>query len=211
MRSVKIALGVALALVLVAVGVVLSRSPLTVAGANAVQAPLFSNGTVAPSATRCQAAGTVPRGTRAIRISLGANIDPRITVRVTKGSRLITQGARGPEGGLNASATVPVASVSSTTAGAELCVTLAADAEAIGVRGLPEHVERSGVYGLGDIELRTEYLRPAQQSWWSRISSIAARFGLGRAAGGTWIGIFVLALMLGVAALAARLTLWELR
>jgi hypothetical protein len=211
MRSVKIALGVALALVVIAVGAVLSRSPLTVAGANAVQAPLYRDGSVEPNATRCQSAGTVPQGTSAIRISLGANVDPRITVKVFEGSRLATQGTRNAGGGLNASATVPVSRVSRPLTDAELCVTLGPDPEVVGIRGIPTQAAPNGVYSLKDVALRTEYLQPGQSSWWSRIPSIADRFGLGRAASGTWIGFLVLALMLAVVVITCRLTLRELR
>lgn len=211
MRSVKIAVGVALALMVIAIGAVLSRSPLTVAGANAVQAPLYRNGAVAPDEGHCQPAGTVPQGTRAIRISLGANVDPRITVKVFEGPRLVTQGERGAGGGLNASATVPVSRVSRTINDAVLCMTLGPDPEVIGIRGIQTRAATNGVFSLRDVGLRTEYLRPSQILWWSRISSIAHRFGLGRAASGTWIGFAALTLMLAVVALTARLTLRELR
>jgi hypothetical protein len=211
MRSAKIALGVSLSLVAIAIGVVLSHSPLTVAGANAVQAPLYRNGTVVPNASRCQSAGTVPQGTTAVRISVGANVDPRITAKIFAGSRLLTQGERGAGGGVNASATVPVQRVPSTTHDAVLCMTLGPDPEAVGVRGIPRQPATNGTYRLQDVELRTEYLRPSRRSWWSRISSIAHRFGLGRAAGGSWVGFLVLALTLTLVVLTCRLTLKEPR
>jgi hypothetical protein len=211
MRSVKIALGVALGLMAFAIGVVLSHAPLTVAGSNDFQAPHYRDGAVEAAATRCQLAGTVPEGTTAIRISLGANIDPRIAVKVFEGSRLVTQGSRGAGGGLNASATVPVSRVASTAPDARLCVTLGPDPETIGVRGESTELASGSVFELRSVELRTEYLRPGPASWWSRISSIAHRFGLGRGDGGTWVGFLVLALMLAVVVLISRLTLSELR
>jgi hypothetical protein len=211
MRSVKIALAVAIVLVLIAVGAVLSRSPLTVAGANSIRAPLYRNGTVLPSSSDCQAGGTVPRGTSAIRVSLGANANPRISVVVLAGTQLVTHGRLSAGGGLNASVTVPVKPVSSTVHDALVCTTLGPSPEVIGVRGIPTRTSTDGLYSLEDMRLRFEYLRPGARSWWSMASSIAHRFGLGRAAGGTWVGFLVLAAMLAVAALASCLTLKELR
>jgi hypothetical protein len=210
MRSVKIALAVALALVAVAIGAVLAHSPLTVAGANSVEAPLYRNGSVLGNSSSCEPAGTLPAGTSAIRISLGANADPKISVKVFVGSRLVTQGTRTPGGGLNASATVPVRRISNTVHDARLCITLGSSAEPIGIRGIATRPAVNRVITLQDVKLRAEYLRPGPKSWWSLTSSIAYHFGLGRGAGGTWIGFLVLALMLAVAVIATRLTLKEL-
>jgi hypothetical protein len=210
MRSVKIALAGALALLAVAIGAVLSHSPLVVAGANSVEAPLYRDGSVSSSASSCQQAGVLPQGTTAIRISLGANADPRITVKVLAGSHLLTQGERPAGGGLNASATIPVRRVKSTVRDARVCMTLGAG-EPVGIRGIAAQPSPSGVYRLQDVALRMEYLRPGPKSWWSLTSSIAHDFGLGRGFGGTWIVFLVLALMLAVVVLASRLTLRELR
>ncbi len=206
MRSVKIALGVALALVVIAIGAVLAHKPLVVVGSNGV-APLYRNGSVAVDTTSCQAGGTLPAGTSALRISLGANTNPEIGVRVFAGSRLLTQGARGAGGGLNASATIPVRRVSSTVHDARVCITLGPSGEVMGIRGIASRPEVDGLFRLQDVRLGIEYLHPGSRSWWSYVSSIAYHFGLGRAAGGTWIGFFVIVLMLGVAALATRLAL----
>jgi hypothetical protein len=212
MRSVKIALAMALALVAVAVGAVLFHHPLGAVGANAVEAPLYRNGGVFGNASSCEKGETVPRGTTAIRISLGANVDPRITVKVFAGSRLITQGERSPGGGLNASATVPVERVSETVHDARVCMSLGPSEEPIGIRGIPVQRPADGnVYELQGVELRMEYMQPGPSSWWSLITPIAYHFGLGRAASGTWIVFLVLALMLTVVALASSLALKELR
>jgi hypothetical protein len=210
MRSVTIALAVALALLAIAIGVVLSHSPLVVAGANAVEAPLYRDGVVLADASSCQPAGVVPEGTSAIRISMGANADPKIGVKVFAASRLITEGERPAGGGLNASATVPVRRVKRTIRNARVCIAIG-PGEAVGIRGISPHPVPSNIYRLQDVALRTEYLRPGPKSWWSLTSSIAHDFGLGRGFGGTWTVFFVLALMLVVVVLASRLTLRELR
>jgi len=211
MRSVKIALAAALVFLAIAIGAVLSHSPLTVAGANAVEAPLYRNGGVAGSASTCEQGGTVPRGTSAIRISLGGNVDPRIVVGVYSGSRLVTQGQRAAGGGLNASATVPVKPVSRRVEDTTVCMGLGPSEEAIGIRGIPLQPAAHGVYKLHDVELGVEYLRPGPQTWWSLIPSIAYHFGLGHAPGGTFVVFLVLALMLLVVVLTSQLALRELR
>jgi len=91
-----------------------------------------------------------------------------------------------------------------------VCVTLGASQEVMGIRGIAIRPEVDGLFRLQDVKLGMEYLRPGSRSWWSYVSSIAYHFGLGRAAGGTWIGFFVIALMLAVAGLATRLALKEL-
>jgi hypothetical protein len=211
MRSVKIALGGGLALLAIALLAVLSHSPLTVAGANGIEAPHFRNGGVAGGSSSCQPGGTVPRGTSAIRISLGANVNPTVSVQVLSGSRVITHGERPAGGALSASATVPVTPVAHTVNDTRLCIKLGPSGEVVGIRAIgPPQGAGERIYPLQDVELGAEYLRPGSSSWWSRIPSIADRFGLGRAAGGTWIGFLAIAIMLGVAILAARLTLREL-
>jgi hypothetical protein len=211
MRSVKIALGGGLTLLALAIVLVLSHSPLVAVGANSIQAPLYRNGGVPAGESTCQPAGTVPGGTSAIRISLGANVNPKITVKLFSGSRLITQGSRAAGGGLNASATVPVEHVPSTVRNGRLCITLGPSAEVVGIRAVLPQGAGEAIYALQAVELRTEYLRPGASTWWSRASSIAHRFGLGRAPSGTWIGFVVIAVMLAVAVIASRLTLKELR
>jgi hypothetical protein len=210
MRSVRIVLALALALLAVAIVVVMSRSPLVVAGTNGVQAPLYRNGTVPPAEGNCQSGGTLPRGTSVIRISMGANGDPRIAVKVYEGSRLVTQGVREAGGGLNASATVPVTPVERAIEDVRVCVTIGAG-EPIGIRAVAAQPTVEGPLTLRDVSLGMEYLRPGAKSWWSHVSSIAYDFGLGRGFGGTWIAYLVLALMLAVVVLASRLTLRELR
>jgi hypothetical protein len=210
MRSVKIALGGGLALLALAIVAVLSHSPLVAVGSNSVQAPLYRNGGVPGSSNSCQPAGTLPRGTSAVRISLGANVNPKIIVKVFSGARLITRGEQGAGGGLNASATVPVRPVTRAVPNAVVCFTLGPSAEVVGIRGIPARPSPSTLYELRDVKLRMEYLRRGPSSWWSRVSTIADHFGLGRVPGGTWVGFLVIAVMLAVAALASRLTLKEL-
>ncbi|HSZ13733.1 MAG TPA: hypothetical protein VK790_06835 [Solirubrobacteraceae bacterium] len=208
MRSSKLALAVALAAMAAATGVALTHAPLTVAGTNSV--PAEGAGAVTNGhATSCQDGGAVPRGTSAVRVSLSAIAGPSVRVRVLAGSRLIAQGERPPGWGLAAYVTVPVEVVRETVAHARVCVTVGPAAAPVELRGRPTRTAPVTDLGLQTVRLSFEYLRPSSESWWSRISSIAYHLGLGRAAGGAWLAVLVLALMLGVVALASRLTLEE--
>jgi hypothetical protein len=210
MRRVEIVLAVGLALVAIVVGVVLTRSPLTVAGANAFPAQPQRDGSVYGHASSCEPAGTVPQGTSAIRVPIGANVDPSVGVRVLAGGRLVTQGEQEPGGGINASVTVPVSRVSRTARDAVICITLGRSWELIGIRGTPIHASASGLYKLGGVRLRVEYLRPGSSSWWSRASLIARHLGFGRAASGAGNAYLVIVLMLVAVGFAGRLAIEEL-
>src|SRR5271163_1764614 len=83
LRSVPVALTVGVALAVAALAVVLSGSPPTVAGTNSVAAER-ANG-VAGGTGGCQESGTMPSGTTAIRLSLGADVGPSVTVKVLSG------------------------------------------------------------------------------------------------------------------------------
>ena len=69
MRSVRVALGVGLTLTLLAVALVLSGSPTTVAGSNSV--PVRGGLRILKGGQRaCEPGGTVPEGSSAMRLSL---------------------------------------------------------------------------------------------------------------------------------------------
>jgi len=203
---VRVALAVGLALAAAAVGVVLSGSPLTVAGTNSIRANravAYASG----NSSRCQTSGTLPEGTSAVRISASANTGPRVTLEVLSGPLVITRGERDAGWGVNETVTVPVKQVSRTIPNASICMAFGPAIEPIQLNGAP--VKATG--GTPDVTLRVEYLRPDRASWWSLASSVAGRMGLGHAPGGTWIVFLLIALMITVATLASRLLLRELR
>jgi hypothetical protein len=211
MPRVKLAVAAALALVAAAVGVVLSYSPLVVAGTNSV-APAavaeFKRGDIGA----CQQAATIPAGTSAIRIALEARaIGPKVAVRVLSGKRVLTSGQRAAGWGPAPTVTVPVRRVREIVSGAFVCAAVGPTVEPFRVHGVALARATVGARTLGDVRLRIEYLRPGPRSWWSLSSSIAYHLGLGRAASGTWLAFLALALMITVAALAARLVMAELR
>jgi hypothetical protein len=201
---VRLALAAGLALTAVALGVVLSRPPLIVAGANGVPANLavaYING----GETACQGGGTLPAGTEAIRVSLSANTGPRVSLSVLSGSTVVTEGERDAGWGIDETVSVPVRRVPATIRGARICTTIGPAAEAVQVNGA-----RAGTSGGGHaILLRMEYLRPGPRSWLSLAASIARRMGIARAPGGAWVAYLAIAVMLAVCVLASRLLLRE--
>jgi hypothetical protein len=206
MRSVRVALTAGFALMALAIVVVLSRSPLIVAGTNSV--PVEGElGTVTGGAKGCQQSGTLPGGTSAIRLSLASILGPRLTVRVLSGSRLITQGERAAGWGIAESVTVPVKRVARTTPNTRICVGVGAIVVPLTVFGGVVRTTAANGRTIKARHFRIEYLRAGHRSWWSLASSVARRMGLGHAPGGTWIVFFQIALMIAITVLASRLIL----
>src|SRR5271154_63697 len=96
MRGVKIALAAGLAILAASLVVVLSGAPMSVAGTNGVAATsslkLSSHGFI-----RCEQGGSLPQGTRAIRVSLSVNSGPAVDVKVLAGTTGLA--ARAPPAG----------------------------------------------------------------------------------------------------------------
>jgi hypothetical protein len=210
MRSVTVAVAVGLTLMVIAIALVMTRSPLEVAATNSVPPKVdleLEKGEVAS----CQAAGALPRDTSAIRVAIEARaVGPMVTLEILSGSRVLTTGRQVAGWGPAPTVTVPVGRLAHTADNARICITVGPTVEPFRFRGIPRQPPLTGVGKLQSVTLRMEYLRSGPSSWWSLASSIAYHMGLGRAASGTWIVFLALALMLAVAILAARLTLEEL-
>jgi hypothetical protein len=206
MPGARVALVVGVTLVAAAVGVVLFQAPLVVAGTNSITArpdQVFGNG----GAKTCQRqSGALPAGTSALRVSVSANIGPRVSVEVLSGSTVLARGERASGWGVQETVTVPVSAVHGQVAKPLICVALGPAIETVEFNGtvIPT---AGGKY----VKLRFEYLRPGDASWWSLASSIARRMGFGHAPSGTWVVFLLLAAMIAVATLASRLILRELR
>ena len=173
---------------------------------------------VAGDAYICQGGEVLPRGVTAIRVSLWAFFGAPVRVAVFQGSRLLTRGARGANWTTD-SVTVPVAPLAYTATGVKVCTAVGPNGQPLQVLGPTVRQGQATISlnesstsrrnGLGG-RLAIEYLAPAQGSWWSRILSVARHLGLGRPFSGTWIALFVAALMAGATVLTVRLTLREL-
>ncbi len=189
-----------------AVGVVLSQSPLTVAGTDSIPANFDISGTKGGS-SGCQAGGTLPQGTSAIRISATANTGPSLRVQAVSGPLIITQGKRDAGWGVTETVTVPVKRVSRTVPNTTICIALGPSAANIQINGALGPKTTVGGKTGRPVRFRLEYLRPGPRSWWRMASSVASRMGLGHTPGGTWIVFLLIALMITVATLASRLIL----
>jgi hypothetical protein len=206
LRRVRVALAVGLGLLLVALAVVLSQSPLTVAGTNSVVANPHT--LVARGGTMvCAPAGTLPAGTSAIRLSIVGNAGPHVKLTARSGIQTIASGERSAGWGIAESLTVPVNRVSEAAPNTEICLSFGPAVEPVAING-----SLARTAGGGQVpSFRVEYLRPASSSWWSLASGVAQRMGWGHAPSGTWIVFLLIALMIAVAALAAWLVMRELR
>jgi hypothetical protein len=202
--AVRLALATGLLITVVALGVVLSSSPMAVAGSDQVPAKLAVEH-IYGRQTSCQGGGTLPRGTTAIRVSLSANIGPQVNLEVLSGLKLVTEGERDTGWGVDENVTVPVGRVPRTIPDARICVTTGPVVEPLQVNGLPVRTA-GGVVVL----LRLEYLRPGSSSWLSLVASVAHRMGLAHAPAGTWVAYLLIAVMLAVTVIASRLVVREL-
>lgn len=211
-RSALAALAVGLASIGIAIVAVLAHSPLKVVGSNSIPATDYIELNQKGRLSSCQASGTIPQGTSAIRIGTeGPYFSPAVTVKVLSGSRVLREGHKIAGGASAPTVTVPVKSLASAVSGAQVCVTVGPAVEPIRYYGIPNRSAPPRATPLQEVTLHIEYMRPSEKSWWSFISPIAYHMGLGRAPSGTWVAILVLLLMLVVLFIVSRLTLEELR
>jgi hypothetical protein len=213
MRSVTIALAAGLALTCVAVGLVLLRSPMSLAGANNLK---DAGGTFLTSTTHgasyCQAHETLPRDTSAIRLWLDAAAGPRLRVAVLHAGHRVTGGERGSDW-IGGSVTVPVKPQPATVRDVTVCASFRLHDETVIVQGNQTSAAlatRSDGKALPG-KLWIQYLRPGGRSWASLAPTVMHNMTLGRAGGGTWVVYFALALLLAVAAIASGSVFRELR
>jgi hypothetical protein len=193
MRRVQVALAAALTVIAIALGLVLSRPPLTFAGSNGVPAN-FAIAFIGGNQVICQPGGTVPAGTEAIRVSLSVNTGPSVRVRVLSGSTVVTEGAHSVGWGVDETVTMPVRRVPRTIAGASICTTIGPAVEPIQVNGAKAPSSNGGP-GV----------------WLRLVPSVARDMGIAHAPAGTWVAYLTIAVMLAVCALVSRSVLRELR
>ncbi|HTD07506.1 MAG TPA: DUF2142 domain-containing protein [Solirubrobacteraceae bacterium] len=202
---VRLAMAVGLTALAVALIVVLTRSPLTLAGSNGIPANVAVAFTGKAEVT-CEDGGTVPQGTQAIRVSLSANTGPQVNVDVFSGSKLVTEGERDSGWGIDETVTVPVKRVARTITNAHICTKIGVPVEPLQINGAKVRTPA----GPTAILLRMEYLRPGTRSWLSLAAPAASAIGLVHAPGGSWVAYLLIAAMLVVTFLAMRLIYREL-
>jgi hypothetical protein len=212
MPSVKIAFGAGLATTFLAIGIVLTQSPSIVLARNGVSATK-AFGDPNAGVIICQGDERLPRNTTAIMLSVGAFTGPKLSLEVFAGPRSVTSGSLG-SGWAGQTVTVPVRPVSHAVARVRICFESSPlGSERTEVKGAHSKLRSSARTNFGKAvggRVAITYLGAGHASWWTRISAVARRMGLGRAWSGTWITLLVAALMLIATALVARLALREL-
>jgi hypothetical protein len=212
MRSVRIALTLAGSLAVLALVLTLLGAPMSVAGTNGIP-DAGEIATTKRNTSACQGGETVPAGTTAVRLTLAAEIGPRVMLTASAAGRTITHGVRGA-GWTGAAVTVPVQRVRTSASGVELCFALARPLEMIELFGRHTVGSQALVGPHGQRlpgRLGIEYLRTGSASWLSLIPTVAERVGFGHAWGGTWIAFALAAAMVCAAALVVRVAIRELR
>jgi Predicted membrane protein (DUF2142) len=197
-RRVRLALTVGLAITGLAIAIVLSRSPPTVARSNAVpETEVVEN--APPGVLVCQPDEALPGGASAIRVALYARLGPQVSVSVLAGPRTISAGRLG-SGWSGGSATIPIHPLQHTVANVKVCLRTGPQSEPVGLLGTETApaIAASTAEGVMKGRTKVEFLRPGPSRWWSLASSVAQRFGLGRTVSGTWIAYLVFVLMLTV-------------
>jgi hypothetical protein len=213
MRSPRVALVAGLALVLAAIGLTLSRSPVSVAGTNRSAGRVEELiGSTLKSSEYCQSGETLPRGTSAIRVWMDAAAGPHVKVVVLARGRPVTSGQRGSNW-IGGSVTVPVKPLPDTVGDATVCVSFPLRYEEIIFQGNPSSPATAAHDGSHRLKGRIwmEYLRPGTRTWASMLAEVARRVSFGRALTGTWVVLLLLALVCAIAGLASSLVLRELR
>jgi hypothetical protein len=209
---VGLTLAAGLALLAIALGVTLTRSPPTVAWSDFT--PL--NGTFLQtdrSVRACQAHEVLPLGVSAVRLSLYDAYGPRITVKVLSGERVLTSGVR-DAGWIGESPTVPLQPVRQGSSHVKLCFALGRPGGIVAVDGSQASGAEELTYADGRRlpgRMRIEYLKPGGSSWWSLASPVARRMGLGHWPTGTWVVLLEMAMITAVVAGVSWLTIRELR
>jgi hypothetical protein len=212
MRGVRSALAAGLTLIVASIAVVLSQSPLSVLANNATGAGERLAFT-ASNAGACQSGELLPRGTLAIRLSLGAFIGSAVTVEALAGTRVIASGERG-SGWDGHTVTVPVGAVAHAISPVKVCfASPVAGGEPLtvfGSRSAPALAAHSRRGEALSGRLRIEYLGRGRSSWLALLPSVARHMAFGRAWSGIWVVFLVAVLMLAATLLASRLILREL-
>ncbi len=207
---IRITIAIGVALLAVAVGVALVRSPLVRAGTDGTPLPTEIGATSVPT-TVCQGEETVPAGTTAIRVSMLSLLGPRLKLVARSGGQLVTRGELG-YGWTGAVVAIPVTRVLGTHPHTTICVSLAKRQQLVNLRGANTKFSPAVTEGKQVLtgRMRFDYLRPDSRSWLSLALPAARRLGL-NIGGGAGIVLIPLLLLLSVGTLASWLLVRDLR
>jgi hypothetical protein len=211
MRAARVALGAGLLLIVLALGLVLSGSPAAVLGSSGAP-PEEALASVRSPVRLCQGGESLPRGTSAIVVWLGAALGPSVVVDAVSGGRLVAHGEAGA-GWTGKDTTIPVRTVARTIEHVTLCFKFAPTNEAVipGGRHAPRATPTTLNGKAQPWRMTIEYLGDGRRSWWSRGSSIAYHMGLGRLPSGAWAPVVAIVLALALVGATSALLVKELR
>jgi hypothetical protein len=209
-KRVTVTLGVGIALMVAVGAIALTHAPARVVLATARGKTILAS--TFGEARSCQAEEVLPADISAIRVSLTAFFGARVRVAVFSGSRLLTEGRRGPQWS-GTSVTVPLVPLSHAVSDVKLCLEVGPNSQPIVFMGIETTAGQAAMTGAHELRpgrIDVEYLTDGSGSWWSRLLLIARHMGLGHALTGTWVVLLIAALVAAVGALAVKLTLQEL-
>jgi hypothetical protein len=208
---IKLVLAAGLLAIALSAWATLARAPLIVTRENLPKTHHSLIATNRP-AEACQTQEVLPRSTVAIRLGLGSVLGPKVTLSVLSGTRVLTRGMRTP-GWEGASVSVPVQPLSATVAPVKICFHLLSFNGRVTMFGWPAGNPEAAISEGQPLpgRMHVEYLRSSQRSWGSMASEVARRFGLGRAASGTWTVFLVMGLAATLITLSSWLLTRELR
>ena len=225
MNKVTITLAMGIALVVLAVAVTLTRAPPRVVRAvgqeQVGRGEHRKLGLTTSDIAICQAEKCCRPAIGDSHLAAGV-LRARVQVVAYSGSTVLAEGRRGAD--WTAIGHVPVQPLARSSTAVKLCFAIGPNSEPVAILGAlrppgsgrwptshrltPAAATIAGVLLGGRVGL--EYLAAGRGSWWSRTPPVAWHMGLGRAISGTWIVLFVAALMAAAGVLAVRLALREL-
>jgi hypothetical protein len=206
---IRATIAIGFALIIVAVGVGLARSPLVRAGTDGT--PLSGEvGATSVPTTICQGEETVPAGTTTIRLSMLSLLGPRIKLVARAGGQVVSTGQIG-YGWTGSVVSIPVSRVRGTHSHASICATLAKRRQLVNVRGMNTQISPA-INGNAPMtgRMNIEYLRPDNKSWLSLVTPTARRIGL-NIGGGGGIVLVPFLLLMSIAAVSSWLLVRDLR
>jgi hypothetical protein len=204
-RQMRIALGVALAMLLGGIAVASLQHPLAVASTNGAGSEKTIGATAKP-VHLCEAGQAIPRGTTAVVLWLGAFTGPRVEVKIVVNGAVISRGEH-PSGWSGRGVRVSLDRPIPRPLRAKVCFAVAPRDEVVTLFGDPAVHSAGAAHRTGE-RMRIEYLRAARYTWLSRSGSIGRGLGLGRIPSGRWAPIVAILLaisvLVGISSLVVR-------
>ena len=191
----------------IAVAYTLSQRTTPETGSNRIQAVEFV-AQLPGGKTLCQSGELVPPGSASLEFTVGTygRAGPPVRATITRGGRPVAAGGVAAGWREGNHVRFPIEPAQHGVAGARVCLANAGAATlAIGGNPTPDFPARvNGAPARGRVHI--VYLQAQRRSWWSRLSTIWHRFGLGKAPGlGSWT--LALAVLLTLAAIGAAAAL----